>query len=96
MAFDVEAAGEVAYKTCYTKGTVRQCLRDAVAEIVRLRAELAAMRDFLPDPESCSGWDDADSPGEVAVDLANLARLKGVAESTWPAHIKAAAVRLTE
>jgi len=59
-------------------------------------AELAAMRDFLPDPESCSGWDDAGAPEEVAVDLANLARLKGVAESTWPAHIKAAAVRLTE
>ena len=84
MAFDVKAARVVAARTCYREAAVREWLSNAVAEIERLRA-------FLPDPESCSGWDDAGAPEDVALDLANLAGFKGVAEATWPAHILAAA-----
>ena len=104
MAFDLKAARVVADRKCYRVGSVREWLSVAIDEIERLRSAnaeaveacrlaasaLAAMRDFLPDPESCSGWDDAGAQEEVALDLANLARFKGVEESAWPAHIKAA------
>ena len=59
-------------------------------EVGTYEAEIAELRDFLPDPRALSGWYDPDAPGRVCGSLSRLARLRGIPEAEWPEHIRAA------
>ena len=53
-------------------------------------AEIAELREMLPDPTECSGWHDLDAPEDVCSHLSRLARLKRIPISEWPKHVLAA------
>jgi len=64
--------------------------------LAAVKAENARMRDYLPDPVACAGWDDDDAAENVAADLAILAELKQIPRDRWPKHIRRAADRLAK
>ena len=65
-----------------------ECLRNQLAA---LKAENERLRDYLPDPVACSGWDDDGADPGLLADLAALAGLKGIPRERWPEHIAEAA-----
>jgi len=69
-------------------------LRWANTEIGRLRENIVAMRDLLPDPVAESGWDDPMADENVHAELALLAVHKDTPVRQWPNHIRNAWERI--